>query len=149
MPVRSGEAETYGLTEACPRAPSINILACHMVFGQLLVEVCTEAHRQSARRSSVVVARSVIWKPGVCRHRAILTKRVVRKDLERRLRAMHLYVVFGRACEIPNAFVVEQALGGLEPVRAVWVALLGWTLECLDESWCSASGKAELSATHW
>ena len=50
------------------------------------------------------------------------------ESFERHLRAMHLYVGFGRASEIPNAVVVEAA---------VWLAPLEWnawaTFECLNK----------------
>ena len=46
----------------------------------------------------------------------ILTKEEVREDLERHLRAMHLFVGFGRASENPT--------GGLQRASAIWRALL-------------------------
>ena len=52
-------------------------------------------------------------------------KGVVREDFERHVRAMHLYLGFGRASEITNA-VVEQASGGRQPTAAAWLALVGW-----------------------
>ena len=46
--------------------------------------------------------------PGRINPSDALTNGVTRDDLERHLRAMPLYVGFGRASEIPNAVVVEQ-----------------------------------------